>query len=129
MMEDGRTIPKRQERQSKKKTEDSKDHYHACYTSDIEPDNLVPQIINVGRGRYDKKDSCNDDDNCRLIGPLNESIEMTPHPCTNIEKQEETPQDNTQEAKRINSPRLNTNSRILDRAIISSINERCDCNC
>ena len=103
-MEDGRTIPKRQERESKKKTEDSKDHYHACDTADIESDNLVIQIINMGCRCYDEKDNCYHDDDCRLIGPLNESIEMAPHPSANIEEQEKPPQGNTQETKHINYP-------------------------
>ena len=110
MMEDGRTISKRQERQSKKNTEDSKDHYHACDTADIESDNLVTQIINMRRRCYDDKGYCNDDNDSRPISPLNESIEMTPHPCANIEEQEKPPQGNTQETKNINSPYLNANS-------------------
>jgi hypothetical protein len=46
-----------------------------------------------------------------LICPTDKSIEMSPHPCTDGEKEEEAPQDNTQETKNTDHRGLDANGR------------------
>ena len=102
MMEEGKTLPRRQKRQSKKNTEDCKDHYHASYTSDIVSDHLKTQVIFMRCGSDKEKSDTYQKNHYRFVCPSDESIEMISHPGSNIKEQEKPPRRYTQESQQIN---------------------------
>ena len=102
-----------------RKSEARKHHPHPHDAPHKESEHLKPQMIPMSCRRNQEKGNGNHQQNPELIRPSDISIEIATHPGTYIEKEEESPQRNTQESHHIDYIFLCANSRKMNRIIKS----------
>ena len=102
-----------------RKSETRKHHPHTRDAPHKESEHLKPQMIPMSCGCNQEKGNGNHQQNPGLIRPFDKSIEIATHPGSYIEKEEESPQRNTQESHHIDYIFLSADSRKMNRIIIS----------